>query len=81
MAEFQKLYVAEKAQGNHLSYQLLDKAMQFAKEAGYQQVYLETHHKLESALHVYRAYGFTELTAPLKQAEHSEMDYFFVLPV
>ena len=55
--------------------------MQFAKEAGYQQVYIETHHKLESALHVYRAYGFTELTAPLKQAEHSEMDYFFVLPV
>lgn len=81
VAELQKLYVAEKAQGHHLSYQLLDKAMQFAKEAGYQQVYLETHHKLESALHIYRAYGFTELSAPLKKAEHSEMDYFFVLSV
>ncbi|MCM6764842.1 GNAT family N-acetyltransferase [Weissella paramesenteroides] len=81
VAELQKLYIDKKAQGHHLSYQLLDQALRFAKEFGYQQVYLETHHNLETAIHVYKTYGFTELTKPLKEAEHSEMDHFFVMSV
>lgn len=80
-AELQKLYLKPSAQGHHLSYELLDTAIRFAKQAGYQQVYLETHHNLKTAIHIYQKYGFLELSRPLNKGEHSAMDRFFVLSI
>ncbi len=79
VAELQKLYLVPAAQGHHLSYQLLDAAVAFAKQAGYQQIYLETHHNLKAAIHTYQQYGFSELSQPLNNGEHSAMDRFFAL--
>lgn len=81
VAELQKLYLAKKAQGHHLSYKLLDAAVDFAKQAGYKTVYLETHHNLKTAVHLYQRYGFTNLGHPLNNGEHSSMDLFFALNI
>lgn len=79
IAELQKLYLVKDARGNHLSYKLLDAAIKFAKHAGYHAVYLETHHNLKVAIHVYQKYGFSELGHPLNNGEHSAMDRFFMI--
>lgn len=81
VAELQKLYLTDSARGHHLSYRLLDTAVGFAKGAGYQTVYLETHHALKEAIHLYTEYGFTDLGHPLNNGEHSSMDKFFVLHI
>ncbi|WP_413628231.1 GNAT family N-acetyltransferase [Fructilactobacillus vespulae] len=79
VAELQKLYLSPAARGQGLSYQLLDKARDFAKQAGFKKLYLETHHNLAPAIHVYEKYGFQEIARPLKAAQHSTMDKFFIL--
>ncbi|WP_156647202.1 GNAT family N-acetyltransferase, partial [Lentilactobacillus hilgardii] len=76
-----KLYLTENARGKHLSYKLLDAAINFAKHAGYKEVYLETHHNLKTAIHLYRKYGFSELGHPLNHGEHSAMDRFFIMEI
>ncbi|GAF41184.1 GNAT family acetyltransferase [Agrilactobacillus composti DSM 18527 = JCM 14202] len=81
VAELQKLYLIQSARGHHLSYQLLDAAISFAKGAGYKKVYLETHHNLKAAIHTYHKYGFTELDHPLNKGTHSAMDRFFVISI
>ncbi|GAD16371.1 GNAT family N-acetyltransferase [Lentilactobacillus otakiensis] len=81
IAELQKLYLTDSARGHHLSYRLLDTAVGFAKGAGYQTVYLETHHSLKEAVHLYQEYGFRDLGHPLNNGEHSSMDKFFVLNI
>ncbi|MCT3400660.1 GNAT family N-acetyltransferase [Lentilactobacillus hilgardii] len=81
IAELQKLYLTENARGKHLSYKLLDAAINFAKHAGYKEVYLETHHNLKTAIHLYQKYGFSELGHPLNNGEHSAMDRFFVMAI
>lgn len=79
VAELQKLYLTPSARGHHLSYQLLDMAVSFAKSTGYQQLYLETHHNLKTAIHLYEKYGFKNLGHPLNHGEHSSMDLFYSL--
>ncbi|MFC4760515.1 GNAT family N-acetyltransferase [Fructobacillus durionis] len=79
VAELQKLYLSEASRGQGLSYQLIELVINEARKAGYQQLYLETHHKLESAVHVYQKVGFREIDAPLKEAQHNACDQFFIL--
>lgn len=79
IAELQKLYLATAAQGQGASYQLMARAIAFAKSAGYQTLYLETHHNLAAAVHIYEKIGFEKLAAPLQVAQHNTMDLFYVL--
>ncbi|MGP4116950.1 GNAT family N-acetyltransferase [Levilactobacillus zymae] len=78
VAELQKLYLRADARGQGLSYQLLQHVEAFARQAGYRQLYLETHHRLAAALHVYHRAGFRLLAGPLRVAEHPTMDRFMV---
>lgn len=78
IAELQKFYLSPHAKGQGLSYRLLQKIESSAKETGYQQLYLETHHALSVALHVYKKAGYQEIDGPLQTAQHTTMDRFFV---
>ncbi len=40
-------------------------------------LYLETHHKLEAANHVYERAGFTRMDGPLPGSSHGAMDVFW----
>ena len=75
-AEMQKLYVAPEARGNGLAHRLIAEAERFAHKAGYHRLYLETHHNLQAAVHLYRSLGWQTLDGPLPSSVHSTMDIF-----
>lgn len=78
IAELQKLYLAEEARGKGYSYLLVEQAEEAARKAGYQQLYLETHHNLPVAILLYQKLGYTSLPGPLPGTQHSAMDHFFI---
>ena len=75
-AEMQKLYVAPEARRNGLAHRLIAEAERFAHKAGYHRLYLETHHNLQAAVHLYRSLGWQTLDGPLPSSVHSTMDIF-----
>ncbi len=77
VAEVQKLYVDASARVRGIATAIMDTVEAGAREAGYQAVYLETHHALAAAIGMYRARGYRELNGPLPGSPHTTMDYFF----
>ena len=60
--ELGKMAVTEKAQGNRIGTILLEHCLNFAKEMKIETMILYSNTQLQSALHLYRKYGFTEVT-------------------
>jgi putative acetyltransferase len=78
IAELQKLYVSKESRGLGASYRLIDAVESHARRDGYTTLYLETHHVLEAAMHVYERRGFQLIDAPLGHAQHTTMDRFYI---
>lgn len=68
--ELVKLYLAPSARGTGLGKALMLKAMAWAKEAGYEQVYLETMPELSNAVTMYEKLGYNRLTKALGNSGH-----------
>ena len=75
-AELQKLYLADRAKGAGLGYEMMDFIEDRMRDAGFKVSYLETHSKLETAIHLYEKCGYIEIDRP-EQVIHSTMDKFF----
>ena len=45
-------------------------------EAGYKASYLETHHNLEAAIHIYEKMGYSKIERP-NNVMHGAMDHFY----
>ena len=58
--ELGKMAVSEKAQGFGIGKLLLDHCLSFAKEKGMEKIILYSNTMLETAISLYRKYGFTE---------------------
>ena len=78
VAELQKLYISKEARQKVYSYQLVELVEAESKKAGYNKIYLETHHNLQVAMKLYQKLNYTLLEKPLAGSEHSTMDYFFI---
>ncbi|WKF84947.1 GNAT family N-acetyltransferase [Lacticaseibacillus pantheris] len=78
VAELQKLYISPVAQGHGASRQLVVRAESAARAAGFQQMYLETHHSLTVACQLYPKLGYQPLPGPLADGPHTTMDRFFL---
>ena len=76
-AEIQKLYLADEAKGKGLGKALMETAEEYAVQAGYEKLYLETHTNLEAAIHLYEKSGFHKIQKP-GEVQHSTMNLFFV---
>ncbi|QOW08939.1 GNAT family N-acetyltransferase [Kaistella flava (ex Peng et al. 2021)] len=59
--ELGKMAVAEKAQGHKIGTLLLEHCINFAKEKQMKTLLLYSNTQLESAIHLYRKYGFSEV--------------------
>ncbi len=59
--ELGKMAVSEKAQGHKIGTLLLEHCLQFAKQKQIKTLILYSNTKLNSALHLYRKYGFLEI--------------------
>lgn len=76
-AEIQKLYLSDAVRGKGYGKELMRLAETWAKEAGYRQLYLETHSNLQIAIKLYKKLGFTEIERP-QEVLHSTMDHFYI---
>ena len=68
--ELVKMYLHPTARGKGLGKKLIEKALDFARSAGYKKVYLESMPELEKALSVYEKFGFYYLDGPLGNTGH-----------
>lgn len=76
--ELVKLYVAKEARGTGLGKQLMEKSMNWAKENGYTQVYLESMPELSKAVSIYEKVGFKSLNQPLGNSGHCGCDIWMI---
>ncbi|AXY78353.1 GNAT family N-acetyltransferase [Paraflavitalea soli] len=76
--ELVKMYLLPAARGLGLGKLLIDKALDFAREAGYRQVYLETMPELRKAVSVYEKFGFQYLPGPLGNTGHFGCDIWML---
>lgn len=75
-AELQKLYLDDRVKGNGLGYKLIEFIEDKMREKGYSSSYLETHHNLEAAIHIYEKSGYKKIERP-KEINHGAMTGFY----
>lgn len=68
--ELVKMYLKPEARNLGLGSKLIKKCLDFAKEAGYKQVYIETMPELQKAVDLYQKFGFDHLDGPMGFTEH-----------
>ena len=76
-AEIQKLYLDDSTKGKGYGKELMRIAEAWAKDAGYKQLYLETHSNLRVAMKLYEKLGFHPIERP-ETVLHSTMDHFYL---
>jgi putative acetyltransferase len=76
--ELVKMYLLPEGRGKGLGKLLIEKCLQFAIDAGYKKVYLETMPELKNALHVYKKLGFEYLDAPMGNSGHFGCDLWMM---
>ena len=76
-AELQKLYLDDSAKGWGYGRALMKIAEDWARSAGYRQLYLETHSNLTAAMRLYEKLDFRRIERP-QAVVHSTMDHFYL---
>ncbi len=76
--ELVKLYVEKSARGTGTGRRLLEKSLEWAKENGYSQVYLESMPELAKAVSIYEKLGFEKLSHPLGNSGHDVCDIWMI---
>ena len=70
VCELVKMYLRPAARGLGVGRQLIAKCIEFAKSAGYKQIYLETMPELTQAMKVYEKFGWKYLDGPMGNTGH-----------
>jgi putative acetyltransferase len=68
--ELVKMYLSPAARGKGIGRLLIEKALAFATESGYRNVYIETMPELRKAMSVYEKFGFKYLDGPMGNTGH-----------
>lgn len=76
-AELQKLYLDDSAKGKGYGKELMKIAEDWARSAGYKNLYLETHTNLSAALNLYEKMGFQQVEKPCS-TQHNTMNRFYL---
>ena len=76
-AELQKLYLDDSAKGKGCGKELMRITEDWARSAGYKNLYLETHSRLTAAVGLYEKLGFQRIEKP-GQTNHGTMDLFYI---
>lgn len=69
--ELVKMYLLPEARGMGLGRHLIEKCMDWAREHGYKNIYLETMPELKNALTAYARLGFEYLKGPMGNSGHT----------
>ena len=76
-AELQKLYLDDSVKGKGYGKELVGIAEEWAKSAGYKNLYLETHTNLAVAMKLYEKMGFQPIEKPCS-TPHGAMNCFYL---
>lgn len=78
VCELQKMYLLSSSRGLGFGQRLLNIACDFAKQAGYQQCYLETTASLPAALNLYKKMGFRQIAEAMGDTGHHSCEIFML---
>ena len=70
VCELQKMYFMPEARGIGLGSEMMEKCLEFAKQVGFAQCYLETLPYMQDARKLYRKVGFKNLEKPMGNTGH-----------
>ncbi|MCK8523988.1 GNAT family N-acetyltransferase [Aquimarina sp. D1M17] len=70
ICELQKMYFLPEVRGKGIGVKMIQTCLEFAKEQGYAQCYLETMPYMEAARKLYKKVGFKALTEPVGDTGH-----------
>lgn len=70
ICELQKMYFLPEARGRGVGAEMMKKCLEFARQEGYKQCYLETLPYMQSARKLYARTGFRSLEGPLGDTGH-----------
>lgn len=70
VCELQKMYFMPEARGKGLGSKMMAKCLNFAKEVGFDQCYLETMPYMDDARKLYRKVGFKSIEKPMGDTGH-----------
>ncbi|WP_422105002.1 GNAT family N-acetyltransferase [Winogradskyella sp.] len=70
VCELQKMYFMPEARGKGLGSEMMQKCLVFAKEAGFDQCYLETMPYMDDARKLYKKVGFEFIDEPMGDTGH-----------
>jgi len=76
--ELQKMYIRQEARGKGLGRALLERCLDFAREAGYKVCYLESLPELKDALKMYEKAGFSYVDTRLDNTGYFDYTLFMV---
>ncbi|HYK54929.1 MAG TPA: GNAT family N-acetyltransferase, partial [Flavisolibacter sp.] len=76
--ELVKMYLLKKVRGLGLGKLLIQKALDFATQAAYKNVYLETMPELKQALKAYEKFGFEYIDHPMGNTGHFGCDLWML---
>ena len=76
--ELVKLYVHKSARGTGTGKKLMEQSLEWAKNNGYSQVYLESMPELSKAVSIYEKQGFIKLGNPLGNSGHDGCDIWML---
>ena len=77
--ELVKMYLLPEVRGIGLGKKIIEACIRFAKEAGYQNIYIETMPELKQAMNTYEKFGFRYLNAPMGETGHFGCDLWMLL--
>jgi putative acetyltransferase len=76
--ELVKMYLRPEFRGKGLGRLLIEKCLEFAREAGYLHIYIETLPELRKAMSVYEKFGFRYLEGPMGNTGHFGCDVWML---
>lgn len=76
--ELVKMYLHHNVRGIGLGKKFIQKCIDFAKETGYKNIYLETMPELQQALKTYEKFGFKYINHPLGNSGHFGCDLWML---
>lgn len=81
VCELQKMYFLSTARGQGLAKKLALTALEYAREQGFQQCYLETTAFLTEAIRLYERLGFAHIAEPLGCTGHVDCEVRMLKPL
>tara|TARA_B100000678_G_scaffold188337_1_gene157525 strand:+ start:918 stop:1397 length:480 start_codon:yes stop_codon:yes gene_type:complete len=71
VCELQKMYISASLRGKGVGQRLMNTCLEFAKNQGFEQVYIETMPYMEAAQKLYKKTGFEYIDGPMGCTGHS----------